>query len=333
MDRKNKAYISLLLTVFMVLITSCIKEDAGDCGIAVRFMYTHNILSANALKSQVDEVSLYIFGEDDILVKHYANATTPLVDDFIRLTDLKSGNYHFVALAQSKHITSDQSYFSIPDLKTGVSRVDELTYMMKRDNSGFQRHELNNFLVGMTDVVIDKKTSHITIELKKVNNKIRVVILPYTPGGKLDVADYDFSIVDRVGNGHINYDYTLLPDKQITYLPYYAANLEPKNPGAILPDEIDMAAVVEINTSRLVVENAARLRITDKKGGKEIVSLNLPWVFSLTEMEDNKNWSLQEYLDRQDSYVIMLYFDGNTWINGTFTINGWVVNVKEVDFT
>jgi len=26
-------------------------------------------------------------------------------------------------------------------------------------------------------------------------------------------------------------------------------------------------------------------------------------------MEGNKEWSLQEYLDRQDRYSIMLYFD------------------------
>ena len=332
MDRKNKAYISLLLAVLMVfVIPSCVREDDGDCGVIVRFAYTYNVLSANAIRDQVDEVSLYIFGKDDILVQQHTNVTEPLTNGSIRLTDLRSGNYHFVAVAQSKHITSDQSYFSIPSLKTGVSSIDELTYMMKRETSGFQRHELNNFLVGMTNVTISDKNSQVTVNLKKVNNKIRVVILPHTPGGTLDVADYDFSVVDKIGNGHINYDYSLLPDKQITYFPYYAANLEPNDAGALLPGEIDRAAVVEINTSRLLVENAARLRIVDKKKEKEIVSINLPWVFSLTEMEDNKNWSLQEYLDRQDRYVVMLYFDGSTWINGTLTINGWVVNVKDID--
>ena len=318
--------------VFMVLMTSCIREDTSNCGIAVRFAYTHNILSTNALESQVDEVFLYIFGEDGILVQQYANTTEPLTNDFIRLTNLRSGNYHFVAIAQSKHIILEQSYFSIPQLIAGVSSIDELTYMMKRDASGFQRHELNNFLVGMTNVVIDRSTSHVTLELKKVTNKIRIVLLPYTPSCMLDVADYEFSIVDKVGNGHINYDYTLLPDKQITYLPYYAANLEPKDTGVLLPDEINKAAVVEINTSRLLVENAPRLMIVDKKRGKKIVSMNLPWVFSLTSMENNSKWSLQEYLDRQDRYTIMSYFDANTWINSYFVINGWVINIKDIEF-
>ena len=332
MDRKNKGYMLLLQAVLMIFTTSsCIMEDEGGCGVTVRFAYTYNILSANALEDQVDEVSLYIFGDDGILVKQYINVVVSPTNSFIQLTDLKNGSYRFVAFAQSKHITSVQSYFSIPKLIAGVSFIDELSYMLKREASGFQRHELNNFLVGMTDVIVDDRGLGVTLDLKKVNNKIRVVVLPYTPDSSLDAADYEFSIVDKVGNGHINYDYELLPDKPITYFPYYAANLEPKDVGMLLSDEIDKAAVVEINTSRLIVENAPRLIITNKKTGKEIVSMNLPWVFSLIEMEDNKDRSLQEYLDRQDRYSIMLYFKDDTWMNGTFIINGWIVNIKDIE--
>ena len=145
MDRKNITYKFLLIAVFAIFtLSSCVKDDDGDCGVTVRFAYTYNILSADALKKQVDEVSLYIFSEDGILVKQFINTITPLNYYFIRLTDLRSGNYHFVACAQSKHITSDQSYFSRPNLKAGVSSIDELTYVMKREEaSGFQRLELN----------------------------------------------------------------------------------------------------------------------------------------------------------------------------------------------
>ena len=333
MYRKNIVFMPLLLAVLMALMTSCVREDEGDCGVTVRFFYTHNILSANTLKNQVDEVSLYVFDEDGILVRQHTNITTQLFNNFIvRLTDLKSGNYQLVAWAQSKHIMSDQSYFSISELKTGVSSIDELTYVMKRgEASGFQQHELNNFLVGMTDVVIEDGGSSVTVELKKVTNKIRVVIFSYTSGSMLDVEDFEFSVVDKAGNGHINYDYTLLPDKQIIYLPYYAANLNPEDDGALSQNEIDKAVVVEINTSRLFVKNASRLRIFDKKEGKEIVSINLPWLFSLTEMEDNKKWSLQEYLDRQDKYTIMLFFNDSTFMNSTIIINGWVVNIKDIN--
>ena len=326
---KNKTFKSLLIAVLATLIiSSCKKEIEGNCGTTVRLVYTYNILSVDALKNQVDEVTLYIFDHNGILVKQ---CTHDVSSPIIRLSDLKNGNYHFVAWAQSKHITSEQSYFSIPTLKTGVSSIDELTYWMKRESSGIQRHELNNFLVGMSEVRIGSG-SFVTVELKNVTNKIKVVLLPYTPDGTLDVADYEFSVVDKIGNGHINYDYSLLPDDQITYFPYYAANLEPENKGEILPDEIDRAAVVNISTSRLLESNAARLIIRNKKDGdRVIVSMNLPWVISLMKIENNVKWSLQEYLDRQDSYTIMMYFDNSTWMNSQIIINGWVINVKEID--
>ena len=326
---KNKTYLPLLLVVLMVIATfSCISENDDDCGITVRFAYNHNILSADALRNQVDEVTLYIFDNNGILAQQYTNAASSPI---IRLADLKSGHYHFVAWAQSNHITSDQSYFSIPKLKAGVSSIDELTYRMKREASGFQRHELNNFLVGMSKVMIGDDDSHFTVELKKVTNKIRVVLLPYAPGGKLDVADYEFSIIDKVGNGHINYDYTLLPDKKIKYLPYYAANLEPNDTGALLPGEIDRAAVVEINTSRLLEANAPHLCIIEKEGGRKIVSMNLPWAISLIGIENSHKWSLQEYLDRQDNYTIILYFNDSNWMNFNIIINGWAINAKEIE--
>ena len=326
---KNKTYKRLWLVVLAAfIISSCKKEIEGNCGVTVMLVYTYNILSADALKNQVDEVTLYVFDYNGILVQQCTNAASLPV---IRVTDLRNGTYRFVAWAQSKHVTSEQSYFSIPTLTTGVSSIDELTYWMKREASGIQRHELNNFLVGMSEVRIGSDV-YVTVNLKKVTNKISVVLLPYAPDGALDVADYEFSVEDKIGNGHINYDYSLLPDDQITYLPYYVANLEPENRDEILPDEIDRAAVVNISISRLLELNAARLMIRDKnEGSKVIVSMNLPWVISLMKNENNFKWSLQEYLDRQDSYTIMLFFNDNTWINSKIIINGWVINAKEID--
>jgi len=313
-----KIYLSLLFAVFSVFTTSCIKEDMSDCGVAVRFAYTHNILSANALENKVEDITLYVFDEDGILAQQYNNGSTPLTNNFtMRLNNLTPGSYRFVTWAQSRHLISDYSYFSIPSLTIGTSTIDELTYLIKRE-SGVQQHELNNLLIGMEEVSISRNTDSITINLKKINKKIRVITSSNDPQSMLNVEEYEFSITDKVGNGHINYDGMLLPDEQITYLPYYAAN-------------IDKAAVVEISTSRLLETNAPHLRIIEKDGGKEVVYIDLPKTFSLTNMEGHREWSLQEYLDRQDRYTIMLYFSDNTWISDTIIINEWITNSNDLD--
>ena len=333
MGWKNKIYLSLITVIMIMANSSCTKEDMSNCKVVVGFIYDYNILSANALENQADQVNLYVFGEDNILVQQCTSGSESLTNDFnMKLLGLKAGKYRFVAWAKSTKLSNEQADFKVPSFKVNVSSINDLIYVLKRE-SGIQQHELNNMLVGVTEAEInyDKDLLNVSVNLKKVNHKIRIVILPVTPEAELDVADYEFSVIDKSGNGRINYDYNVLPDEQIIYRPYYAANLELDDIGIIEQQEINKAAVVEINTSRIMEANAPRLHIVKKANNKEIVSLNLPKLFSLTKMEDHREWSLQEYLDRQDSYTITLFFNNDTWMSGVIIINGWVINETEID--
>ncbi len=337
MDRTRKITCRpvLLFLAVVLAIPSCIDDKIMDCRVDVSFNYSYNMLSSNAFEQQADQVALYVFDEDGLLVAKHVSEENRLSDGFqMQTDDLKAGNYRFVAWAQSTDIKEDKAYFNIPRLTVGTSFLDDLSYYLKRE-SGIQQQELNNLLVGVTEVNINNVEGihPVTIDLKKVTRRLRVVLLPYLGGTALDVEDYVFSIIDDAGNGHINYDYGILPDEAITYRPYYAANVLPDASETLPPEEIDRAAVVELNTSRLIESHNPRLVISGKKNGKEIIRLNLPWFLSLTEMEGHKQaWSLQEYLDRQDEYVITLFLDAeeNLWMQNTIIINGWVINDLEL---
>lgn len=317
------------ILVFSILISSCIKEDRESCRyVNIGFDYSYNILSANAFGDQADQVTLYVFDKDGTLVMKEVSETTNLTNDYsISAMDLKTGKYTFVAWAQSTRITDEKAYFTIPDLTVGTSVLEDLSYYLKR-TSGVQQYELNNLLIGITEAeIIDTQTAqNINIPLKKVNNKIRVVLLNYGGNSAIDVNDYTFSIVDKKGNGHLKYDYTLIEDEPITYHPYYTANSKPNSSETTSPNEINQAAIIEINTSRLAEANSPRLIITSNTDNTEIANINLPWFFSLTEMESHKGWTLQEYLDRQDEYAITLFLQGSSWMQEIIIINGWVIN-------
>lgn len=337
MNRKNiKKYPSILLALFFALgLSSCIDEDTEDCGSKVKvfFDYSYNMLSTNALEEQADKLNLYVFDASGKLVQQRVSEGQSLNNDYSEiLPNLELGKYTLVAWAKSSGLTNANSNFLIPEMAIGTSTLDELTYFLKRE-AGVQNTELNNFLVGYKEVDVLEKNGNVStrIELKKVNKKVRVVLMPYTGGTELDVNKYDFRIIDNVGSGHVNYDYSLLPDEAITYLPYYAANVAPEPSEVLDPTEVDKAAVVEINTSRIVDTNKAKLLITNKEGGEVIMNVNLPWFLSLTGMESHKNWTLQEYLDRQDEYVITLFFNDETWLSTTIIINGWVINNIEIE--
>lgn len=344
-NKKKKSFSILLMCIAAIVFSSCIDEDRDDCGdVSIGFDYNYNMLSVNALEGQVNYVALYVFDSNGTLVMKEVSGDRHITNDYaVRTTDLKAGKYKFVAWAKSNHLKADEADFKIPDLTVGASVLKDLTYYLKRTNKT-QSHELNNLLVGITEAELHNtsETQQVTVSLKKVNKKIRVVLLPFGGSDELDINNYTFSIVDKIGNGHVNYDYSLLRDEPITYTPYYAANVVPKPSEVLSPNEVQRAAVVEFNTSRLMtreieVDNP-RLSIRSKDTGMEIVSVNLPWFFSLTGMESHKIWGLQEYLDRQDEYVVTLFIDEtpgtlpeNTWIRTTIIINGWVVNNLEID--
>ncbi|MFV0353649.1 MAG: FimB/Mfa2 family fimbrial subunit [Bacteroides thetaiotaomicron] len=332
----KEKYSLLLVLLLVVTLFSCIREDRESCEdeeINVRFDYSYNILSSNAFAEQVNVVTLYVFDQTGTLVRKQTSGDGELTNDYtMNIRDLKIGKYKFTVWAKSKGNETD---FQIPDLTVNTSVLDDLDYCVKR-NSGIQNKEMGNLLIGAVDVELTGKLDQtIHIPLKKINNKIRIVLLPSAANEKLDINSYIIEIVDRIGNGYLKYDYSILPDEPISYRPYYAANITPKPSETLNPNELQSAAVAEINTSRILVRTQEtdniRLRIISKETGEEIVSVNLPWFFSLTEMESHKSWSLQEYLDRQDEYSITLFLHQDTWMQATIIINGWVINNVIVD--
>jgi hypothetical protein len=292
------------------------------------------MLSSNALEGQVDELVLYVFDESGMLVDKHSRQGEAIRNTLVIEVDRPTvaGIYRFVAWGKGNVIAGDDAKFEIPDLTVGVSGIEELNYYLKTD-SGVSRHELNHFLVGMSESEINifPGTELIKINLKKVTKKVRVLLLPYAENIDLDVNNYSFSIVDPVGNGHINYDYEVLEGEPIVYVPYYKSNVYSFPEEYSSTGKIDKVVAVEFCTSRLMEKHAVCLLVSTIGGTGEFVNINLSWLFSLTEMEGHRDWTLQEYLDRQDEYVITLFFDNDKWIDATIIVNGWVVNNINID--
>lgn len=332
----KRVQLPTILILFITLaFSSCVYENTDDCGyVNVGFDYSYNIHSSNAFGNQADHVVLYVFDQNDKLIYKESGDNENKSNSFaMRTNQLEAGKYKFVAWAKSDDIIHEEADFQVPDLVVGVSRLDELTYYMKRKND-IQADELNNMLVGMveSEIGISNETQNVVVPMGKVNKKIRLILLPYNGGTNLDVDDYSFRIIDEIGSGHINYDFSLLKDHAVTYRPYHIENVVPSpkettKSGAT----IDRAAVVEINTSRLMVDNDPRLVIATKDDGKELIKVHLPWFLGLSKMEDFDSWDLQTYLDCQDEYTITFFLDGDTWMKGTIIINGWVINNLEVE--
>ena len=315
----------------LINISACIRDDIRcNLPVTIGLDYSYNILNTNMLDEKSDRAALHIFDQEGVLV-----IQRDIGDGIgeLSLPALKPGKYHFVAHARSTDVISEWADLYVPRLTEKVSGIEKLTAYLKRSDNGVQNNRLNDFLIGYTISDIDANIGNrVQISLKSAVKRIRITLLPTTGGVLLDPDRYNFKITDNVGNGHIKYDYTQLPDEAIIYKPYYKTASSPDTP---TENEVSSAVMAEINSTRLIEQNRPYLTISDNSNNREIVRVNLTWLLSLTNMENNKGrWSLQEYLDRQDNFAITLFVDTATgsWLKSTIIINGWVLNMEDIDF-
>jgi len=310
----NQIAFGVITLIALLQMTSCehLNEDLPECRLSVRFKFDYNMLSADAFHTQVDKVELYVFDEEGKFLFSKMEEGAVLKNGNYRMNmDLPVGRYKFVAWA------GVHDSYSIPELEKGISDITDLKLKLKRDKSLIIDKELEPVWYGeIIDVNFTGTTNKTeVINLIKDTNKIRFAFQSYADNDDdwtLDMNAYDYEIIES--NGYINYDNTLLPDDVISYQPYFK---EQKSPSAV---------AVELNTMRLMADRSTRFVVTEKATGRKVFSINLIEYLALLQMEGH-NWSEQEYLDRQDEYVIVFFFR-ESWTAIQININGWTYYIQ-----
>lgn len=304
--------------ICLLMMNSCdvFNEDLPECRLSVKFKYDYNMRSTDEFHTQVDKVTLYVFGEDDkFLFQQSAEGSLLESGDYQMELDLPVGHYKLMAWA------GVHDSYEIPPLQEGVSTITDLKLRLKRDETLIIDKKLEPLWYGeIMDVNYTGEARQAAIiNLIKNTKKIRCVFqVPSNGDDTLLLEDYKFEI--KASNGYLNYDNSLLEDDLLSYRPYY---VEQKSSSIM---------IVELNTLRLLANHEAYFTITEKATGKTLLNINLIDFFSLVEMEGNK-WGEQEYLDRQSEYVIafLLKDPSSAWIAAQITINGWTLYSDEED--
>ncbi len=327
------------LLLSFLLLSSCIKEDFDDCTTDIRFDFSYNMLNSNTFGEQVDEITLYIFDEKGVLLRTLHDEGDHITNDYvIQLTDLPKGNYQFVAWAQSNELTHESANFKFPMLTPGTSTIDEVKATLQRmENNTTFNSNLNNLLVGYVPTRLTDKATHkeVIIPTKKVNNTIRVILIDKSENA-ITTDDFKVRIEERDGNGIINYNYDVISDGPITYTPFYyeKTTLREDEFDHKIPEEQFNAVATEFAFSRIIENHDIRL-IVENKNNEIVVDESLLDLIRLLKSEGYlpDDMTFQEYLDRKDHFSITLYVSGDTstWLNATIIINGWVINLIDIE--
>lgn len=320
----------LLICVFAVAtLSSCIHDDTEDCPLIIDFNYSYNIKNANAFELEASRVKVWLFGTDGKFISQYIDEGSHIDNAYrMEIPHLPPGEYTLVAWARSCAQTHEYATCLFPELTPGISTVEDLHARFRRQAEDISDVEFNALLNGTQQVTFSNTGPvYCTINLMKVTNKVRVLLMPVGSEG-VSAEKYDFLIQDD--NGWLNCSGNKYASDAITYKPYYAETLFPPESRAN-DGSLQSVAVASLHTSRFFYGDSPRFSVVDRESGEEkFVLENLTWYLSLlATLEHSDRWDAQEYLDREDYYDITIYVDGDTFMKNKIVIKDWVISIDD----
>lgn len=358
--------------IALTTMSSCIKEDMDDCPpaiskVALQFDYTYNVKQADAFAAEVKNINVYAFDENGKFFDSYIESREKFeTGHTMEITGLKDGKYTFVCLARDRQVMSraedDEMEFSFASLTPGVSTIDDLTERMGKDNGEEIKNdkEFAALYTAKTQVDFQRLNQNgnegtvvtSTLSLMKCTKTYRIVLLPYE-NDQADFKPENFDVRIEGSSAWLDHKGEKVKNERITYLPY---NMERRAnyDGAhteVNEEPVDQALIYDLSSSRMferqndrrVVRDGDKNNyddkhiiitdLRDKDNPIELFNHSLPWFLALCGEKVNQNWDDQEYLDREDHYVLMFYVSDKRDYNmiTKVNVNGWNVNIKDTE--
>lgn len=369
---KNWFKLVCFSAIALTTMSSCIKEDMDDCPpaiskVALQFDYTYNVKQADAFAAEVKNINVYAFDENGKFFDSYIESREKFeTGHTMEITGLKDGKYTFVCLARDRQVMSraedDEMEFSFASLTPGVSTIDDLTERMGKDNGEEIKNdkEFAALYTAKTQVDFQRLNQNgnegtvvtSTLSLMKCTKTYRIVLLPYE-NDQADFKPENFDVRIEGSAAWLDHNGEKVKNEGITYLPYnmeHRANYDGAHT-EVNEEPVDQALIYDLSSSRMFERQSDRRSVRDGDKSKyddkriiitdlrdkdnpiELFNHSLPWFLALCGEKVNQNWGDQEYLDREDHYVLMFYVSDKRDYNmiTKVNVNGWNVNLKDTE--
>ena len=315
-------------------LASChnpVFDYEGDCEVNyyLRFVYDMNLKWADAFPSEVNSVNLYVFNSEGLFVKEFDVVGEPISQPgYLMKLELEPGDYRFVAWCGLVNGEEAEKQFTVPEPVAGVTTIDELTCTLNTlhdaEGSVYSDSRLYFLYHGYLEENLPDSQNgadyYYTMYLTKDTNHVRAMFQQVS--GDLDPEALDVHMT--AANGEMAFDNALLGDKRVTYLPW---NVEKDVLGVGNVDGMQTdyyGVITDLSTCRLMASQANQvyLTVTARETGK--VKFSVPVIqYSLTakkyyEMAYGHVMTDQEFLDRQDEYMLTFFLDEN--LNYLYTV-------------
>lgn len=314
--------ISILATT---TLAGCVTDDFAECPneYELKIIFDRNMLFADAFASQVKSVDIKVFdSETGLEVYSFTDKGAALESTDYRVSlPIAPGSYDILCWAGMAE--GDSFGYADP-------AADSLEHqnVLLNTGDGVSASRLNNLYHGLLRGVtfIDNNTvgstqaQTVTLSLTKDTNRIYVMLLNLD-GAEMQESDFTFSISSA--NAEMDYDNAISAARKVIYRPWSVLPIESETDNSLQPVQSALAA--ELSVARLTTGYSSRLDVHRVSDGERIISIPLERNLLLYKGEYYSFMSDQEYLDRQDDYVVTFILDkNNNWDRAAMIyINNW----------
>ena len=328
----------MLATLFVTLTTSSCKkgfiyEGEGDCGTYynIEFKYDYNMKFADAFAQEVNSLALFVFDENDTLVKSIVEQDSAKLaeDSYAMALELESGKYELVAWAG---LMNEESFDLLATIEEGKTKREELQVALKHNEGVVDSDLLPLYHGAMTlDYTSEPGTFTETMSLVKDTNVVRVVLQQMSDGVVAEKFRYEIT----ADNGLLNHNNEVVSNGMLTYKPWSvtsgSAEVDPGygTNGATRGDQVSVA-VAEFTVSRMIDGQSPVLTVWNIEENERVLSVPIADYALLVKGNYNSSMSNQEYLDRQDEYNMTFFLDEDgDWLSASIIVNSWHVVLSE----
>lgn len=306
-------------------LAGCITEELAECPneYELRLVFDRNMLFADAFASQVKSVDIQVFDSSTGReVYSFSDGGASLeAQDYRVPLPLPPGSYNILCWAGM----AEGDSFGYADPSADVL---EHRNVILSTEGGISNQRLNNLYHGLSRNVTfadnnmtgstAKQTA--TVYLTKNTNRV-CVMLHNLDGTELQESGFTFSISSA--NARMAYDNSLENGGDVKYLPWHITPITLETDGA--RGIVQTALAAELSVGRLTAKSDSRLEVHRVADGERIISIPLERNLLLYKGEHYSYMPDQEYLDRQDDYVITFILDrNNNWDKAAMIyINNW----------
>ncbi|MCC8186242.1 MAG: FimB/Mfa2 family fimbrial subunit [Bacteroides sp.] len=302
---KTVARIFIGLLALLSGLSSCLTEDLSDCigqTIALRFVFTHHDHTeetTDLFTELVEDISVYIFDENDTYLRHIQVPQTSLTNGHTLYINLEEGEYKITAwanLLEMDALVENGGKTSRADYTVGVTETHPA---------------VTDLFHGSINLSIEDKDISKEIQLIRNTHIVRVMLLGLPEPTRSPIDHTGYSVAIQGKNTKFNFENNPVAEVTATYTPEYSGT------------HIDNNYIVqaEFKVQRLLMGDDTRLSILH---GEEV------------ELEDNLTDRIlaayEEIATNQDldrHYIYELYYETNYR-------GGWVFignNIKDWDGT